>query len=270
MGVERENAKEAFRLLKKEPPKHFSLVAGLYVLSCKEKELGKVARSSYFFFRHMDDLLDGDMRSSGNPLSYAMSVRQQIEERSFTGNPSIVDLAEYSIRTLEKRGREGDDPRQDFLTSVGTIIFDYERSKERKVLSEEELQNYYWNTFSPVVNILLIGLKSKFRAGDIPALSMSQGRLYSIRDLDTDWMRGTINIPKEILENTGLSADSTLQELKQNQSLQTWFRSQAEISLRELLPLQKQIKDSGEGLTFTICNRLIKWMIDFSEKQLIS
>ena len=39
MGVERENAREALRLVRKETPQHVSLVLGLYALSCKEREL---------------------------------------------------------------------------------------------------------------------------------------------------------------------------------------------------------------------------------------
>ena len=74
MGVERENAREALRLVRKETPQHVSLVLGLYALSCKERELGKVARTSYFFMRHMDDALDGDMHLGTDPLPYALEV----------------------------------------------------------------------------------------------------------------------------------------------------------------------------------------------------
>ncbi len=267
MGVERENAREAFRLIRKEPPGQFGLVLGLYALSCKERELGKVARSSYFFMRHMDDLLDGDMKTGVNPLPYALEVRRQIETDDFPGTPSISTLADYSIRTLNSRSREGDNPRKDFLTEIDSIIFDHERSKERRVLAEVELDEYYWRTFSPVVNILLIGLKSQLRAKDIPALSISQGRLYTIRDLGTDWQRGIINIPQEVLNTAGLNRNSSIEQLRQNQLLQDWFRKQAAISKEELIPLQKQIKETGEGLTLAICNHLIRWMIDFSHKQ---
>lgn len=270
MGVERENAREAFRLIRKEPPRHVSLVLGLYALSCKEKELGKVARSSYFFFRHMDDLLDGDMKYKENPLSYALGIREQIESGNFTGKPSVVDLAKYSISTLESRGNKEDNPRQDFLTSIDSIIFDYERSQQRRILNKSELDEYYWKTFSPVVNILLIGLKSKLRAKDIPALSMTQGRLYTIRDLETDWTRGTINIPQEVVDLASLSSEASFREVKQNPIIQKWFREEALECKNELLELQNLLKNNGEGLTSAICNRLIKWMINFADNQIQS
>ena len=78
MGVEWENAREALRLAKKDIPSHVTLVLGLYALSCKERELGQVARSSYFFMRRMDDILDGDLQINGEPLLLAQNVRNQI------------------------------------------------------------------------------------------------------------------------------------------------------------------------------------------------
>src|SRR3989304_7156399 len=265
MGVEIENAKEAFRLARKETPKHVSLVLGVFALSCKKPELGKVARASYFFMRHMDDVLDGDSQVRSDPLSYALDVREQIETGDFYSEPSIATLAQYSIKTLSLRATSEDEPRKEFLRAMDSMIFDFERSRERRVLSEQELNSYYWETFSPVINILLIGLKSKFRAADIPALSVCQGRLYTIRDLLTDWQRGTINIPQTVLYNSGLASDSTLKELTESEKLQGWFSEEAKRSQGELLTLQEQLRNCGEDLTYYVCNRLIKWMLRFSE-----
>ena len=86
MGVEWENAREALRLAKKDTPSHITLVLGLYARSCKERELGQVARASYFFMRQMDDILDGDMQIRGNPLALAQSIRQQEDLKS---NPCL-------------------------------------------------------------------------------------------------------------------------------------------------------------------------------------
>jgi len=87
-------------------------------------------------------------------------------------------------------------------------MFDYHRAKERRLLSSEELETYYHHAFFPPVNLLLMGLGSKFRAEDVPELSYGQGRVYSVRDLETDWKRGVINIPKEVLDQSGMSPES--------------------------------------------------------------
>lgn len=172
------------------------------------------------------------------------------------------------LRHCSGEEKEDDDPKGDFLDSVDSIIFDYIRSEQRQALSEKELDEYYWKTFSSVINILLIGLKSEIRATDIPELSRSQGRLYSIRDLKTDWERGTINIPQEVLGAAGLSANSSVNELTNNQTLKDWFETQAEISRDELISLQAKLDKSGEKLTYTLCNFMMKWMIDFADRQI--
>jgi len=122
------------------------------------------------------------------------------------------------------------------------MVFDYERSKERRTLTSQELGDYYWKTFSPVINILLIGLKSDLRAQDIPALAMTQGELYTIRDLPTDWKRGTINIPGEVLSSSGLTSNSSFVELANSRNLQDWFGDIAAKSKHELLVLQVHVK----------------------------
>ena len=69
MSVEYLVAKEAMKLLARDPSKYIRGVSGLYLLSSKGLELGRVARASYFFVRHVDDLLDGHSNSVEDPLA---------------------------------------------------------------------------------------------------------------------------------------------------------------------------------------------------------
>lgn len=265
MGVEWENAREALRLAKKDTPSHVTLVLGLYALSCKERELGQVARASYFFMRQMDDILDGDLQIRGNPLALAQSVRQQIESEDYNDKLGLAVLAKYSIDALRVRARSSDDPKGDFLQAVDSMIFDHERSKERKALTQQDLDDHYWKSFSPVVNLLLIGFRSKLRASDIPTLSIAQGRLYALRDIQTDWPRGTINVPQEVLSESRLSPSSSLDDLKSNPCLQEWFKEECRSSINELAALQEFLVQNGETLTNTVCGRITKWMIRFAK-----
>lgn len=131
-------------------------------------------------------MLDGDSQIADNPLDYALSLRSQIESGIYSDKPAIIGLARYAISALERKSRPGDNPRLEFLNVVDSIIFDYQRSRERRPLSSEELENYYKRSFFPVVNLMLIGLGSRFRASDIPELSFCQGRVYTVRDLEDD------------------------------------------------------------------------------------
>ncbi len=259
MGVERQAAIAATRLLFKEPGKYVSLVVGLYLLSVKNPEQGKLLRSSYLFFRHVDDFLDEREKIHDvDKLSYILNLRSQIESNNFTGDPKVSDLAKYSISNLERKAKVNDNPRQDFLNGIDAIIFDYQRAKLRQILTSKEIEKYYHDTFFPVVNILLIGFDSQFRAEDIPELAYSQGRVYSIRDLEEDWQRGIINVPKEILQAAGLTEEDSIGAIKRNKIVANWAMSQLLRSRSDLATLKERLRSSGEKIIPMTCNGVDK------------
>lgn len=257
MGVERLAATESARLLVREPRKYAGLVAGLYLLSLKGCEVGKVVRASYLFLRHIDDSLD-ESKKPDETLPYILTLRNEIKSNSFTENPKISSLVQYSLEVFERKARPEDNPRQDFIDVIDAMVFDYKRAGERRVLSQKELDNYYHGTFFPVVNLALIALDSQFRASDIPALSYGQGRVFSVRDLEEDWQRGVINIPKETLDQAQLTQHSSIEEVKANSTVTNWLRSELLKSGPELLAVKTKLKASGEKITPMLCNGVLK------------
>lgn len=266
MTVERLSAIESARLVMREPIKYGSLVAGMYALSLKNGESGKVIRTSYLFLRHIDDYLDEGKEDSNGKLPYVLDLRNQIESGEFTREPKIAELAKYSLEVLERKASPSDNPRQDFLKVIDSIVFDYKRSKERRVLSNEELDNYYHDTFSPIVNLTLIGLESRVRATDIPTLSYCYGRVYTVRDLEEDWQRGVINIPKETLEQAQMTQQSSIGEVKGSSTVKDWIRGQLLQSKTELIDLKTKLQESGEKITPMLCNGVSKTALQLLRK----
>lgn len=248
-------AKEAFHLLKRDPKKYRRRVAGFYLLSLKDREIGAIARASYFFIRHLDDVLDGDQVVSFAPLAYTQDLRAQVSMDSFTGSPSVGGLAEFAIDRLKRRGKPGDNPRRDFLDSIDSMVFDHQRAKGRSLLSAAEVEAYYGRIFLPVINIMLIGVRSQLRASDIPELALSQGRVYSVRDLENDWRAGVINIPREVLGEAGLRPYYPVGDVTINPVVRNWNRKQLEKGKEELAILQTKLA-LAEPLTRTVCNYL--------------
>lgn len=265
MGVEILAAREALGLLKRNPTMIRRHVIGTYLLSMKDCEVGSVARSSYLFLRHIDDVLDGDLEVKADPLEYVASLRSQVESGIYTGEPEVIRFVEHSLPILEKKTRPDDNPRRDFLNLIDAMVFDHRRLKERRILSSEQLEEYYKQTFSPLNNIMLIGLGSRFRACDIPEMSFCQGRVYSFRDLETDWHKGLINIPGEILNKTGLTNDSIFAEVTKSDIVRTYFQTGLSDSKPKLEKLQAELSESSEGLTFRTYNYLIKSMLRIIE-----
>lgn len=224
-------------------------------------EVGRVARTIYFLLRHVDDLLDGDIRKPGDSLDYVINLSAQIRANDFRDDPEIGMLARYSLNVLERKARPEDNPRQNVVDIFGVMVFDHTRSRERLTLTAKQLEKYYQCTFSPITDIMLIGLESQHRASGIPALSQSQGRIYCWRDLETDWARGTINIPGEILGAASLTVDSTLEEVQASSTVKDWFQDELGQSRNELLALKKELQNSPERLTSRVCNSLIESML---------
>ena len=256
MGIERLAAIESARLVLREPIKYGGLVAGLYLLSLKDKKLGTAIRTSYLFLRHIDDYLDEGSGNRDEKLPYVLKLREEIELGQFDGG--MGDLAKCSLQILANNAGPDDNPKQDFLTAIDAMVFDYQRSKERRVLSRQELDEYYHDTFFSVVNLTLIGFNSQFRASDIPELSYGQGRVFSVRDLDEDWQRGVINIPKEILWEANLNQYSKIAEVRSSAIIREWLISELSQSREGLIAVKIKLDQSGEKLTSRLCNGVTK------------
>lgn len=271
MGIEALMAKEAAGLLIRDPKKYLPGVKGLfaaYLISAWDYELSSAGRSAYFFIRNIDDVLDGERKLSNiDPLTYVASLKSQVETVAYTGTPEIIRLAEYSISILEKRARQGDNPKQDILNAMDIMVFDNQRRQGRRALTHEQLSNYYYPyTFSSIANIMLIGLRSQFRATDIPEFSFCQGRVYTVRDLKSDWDTGTINIPKEILNEAGLTPFSSYSEVVESSYMKAWFQNELLVSRDKLVSLQTRLQDLPERLTFRAFNAQIKPMLKFIDR----
>lgn len=257
---------EAAKLFRRNPIKYVRGIGGMYLISIKGFELGRLARALFFFFRNIDDVLDGDRKEVKNPTSYVLNCRKQILSGKYKESPKIISLAKFAIEKLQKKSKKGDNPKKDFLDEIDVILFDHQRAKKKKILTRKELNEYYKKTFIPVINLILIALNSKLRAKDILELTFCQGIVYTIRDLEVDWSRGVINLPKEILKKAKLTTTSNIQELKSNPVIKNWFRNEISRCQKDLIILEKKLAKNNESLTTTFCKGLMSPLFKLSKK----
>jgi len=213
-------AGEAVRVLKRDFRKYSKIVTSLYLGAFVDFEISRLSRCAYFFFKYLDDIADGDFPLN-NPLSYLEKVKNQIEIRDFD-NSEMGFLARDIINRLESGNGRENNPREKILASLDSIIFDYKRSIERKTLSYSELMEYYRLSFFSVIDLCLMGIKSDISAEDISGFCYSQGRVYSVRDLEEDWKKGIINIPAEDLELAGIDSKFSVDFLMKNPMIKRW------------------------------------------------
>ncbi len=259
--IETFSAKESADLVKRRPG-FLAMVVGQYLLSFFGPERSRILRASYLPIRKVDDALDGDAPKILNPLLYVTELRENIT-RNQLNKSSEERLLQYALDSLESKAKPNDNPREDFISAIDAIIFDYDRSSKRKVLSTYEIEQYYRNAFDPVMNITLMAIDSSLRSRDIPVLSYGQGRVYSARDFRKDWIRGIINIPGEIISSSGLTSLSPVEEAIINPTIIDWFHQSLVQTKPDLITTQSLLAHHGERQTQAVCNSLILPMLKF-------
>lgn len=199
----------------------------MWVVFGTDFKMGDANRSMYYFFRHLDDVLDGDRAISQDPFLYASGIRSCLEERNFdVENYPILGLAKRALEHCDMVKRSGDDPQSDMLQLIDAMVFDRFRMQSRMVLSKQDLLAEYQRQFYPIINLQLISLGSKVRVADIPDFPIVQGRVYGLRDMESDWNKGLINIPAEVLEAAGLDAYADFKTVRASAVIQQWMQDE--------------------------------------------
>jgi hypothetical protein len=149
----------------------------------------------FTYLQHLDDLLDGHLASSAEPLDIA---REQVHEWcSDEFSNGRLSLAGASLKkTLND---EGEVP-----LIIEEMMVDRRRVRERAVLNEEALQKHLHKTFSLSLDLMLKASGAELRAANVPALAPLLGWCSVVRDLDEDLSLGLVNIPAEVWEKGDL------------------------------------------------------------------
>jgi len=133
------------------------------------------AAPAYWWGRATDDMADGDY-----PLPDGInSFKQYIEvskgnikdgckqvRKGFT----IDFLLKQALQKLERVQTNRDNVREDLSLFLDAMLVEHSRRVNYAVLSQEELEQLYDQSFGHAHNIMLIALRSKTRAHDIPEI----------------------------------------------------------------------------------------------------
>lgn len=224
---------ESTRLIDRSPEKYSKLVIGLWAMPLFIKGFG-IVKDSYFVMRHIDDVIDGDLKIRGDTMDYVNGIRKTILNDSNGEKSPIEKLALNSLKSLSRRKKEGDNPKQDFLDGIDWMVFDYNRILNKEVFKYNDLKENHIKSFSPYANILLTAIKSNLRADDIKTFLYCQALAYSIQDLSTDFGRGLINIPEEILSQSNLGVDADVSDIISSPIIKEWIGEESFVSRKEL------------------------------------
>ncbi len=259
MGIETICLQEAAHLIKRDLIRS-GVVSCMYLAGIINPTQAKICRSAYFFFRHIDDVLDGDRKISTDPKDYVHSILEEINGNNH--GPKIIELYNYFMERIEDYKRDGDNPEEDSRKIIEIMLFDYQRSKEKTVYSRRELEEYFKRVYVPVMNISLMIARSQLRGKNIPEMVSIIGHLYSIRDMEIDLPRGIINIPIEELEQSGLKEDDYIDytSVKNDSDLSRWIDCEVGDYYDFLTYYKHKLKQQGDRGSRRICFPLIRGM----------
>lgn len=176
----------------------------IYIFSLLNWRKTRLTRYGFVFLQIIDDIVDGDRSIDQSPVLYVDALQSQLKKGEF-GNRAIDRLAQAFYIELEKRITNSENPVEMAIRVIENMKRDYPRRLKRTWYGESELKSHMRETFELSMDLMLIAMGSKIRSRDIPGLIEGLAWCSMRRDLKNDLAMGIINIPSEILVQSGLN-----------------------------------------------------------------
>ncbi len=213
------------RVLKRNFTKYFSVVfksylmgllkpTQLYIKTQTSKDItlnlikprpSQWIKMSYFWWREIDDIVDGDIQIPewyNNIDEYFTQIQYDILNTSEKPKTQLWKSAAHILSSYQKyTGRNIYPYLVDFLEGMKT---EYYRRINQSILSEQELNTLYDQSFRGSHEIYLAALWSQNNSQDLKELPQILWWMYGLKDMQQDLKGWIINIPKEVVEKLDL------------------------------------------------------------------
>ncbi len=172
-------------------PRYAVITLGLMVVSVAAPTKGRRAILGFSYLQHLDDLLDGHLKSEEEPEKVARRQIDQWQKAKF-GAESLDRAAE----SLHKETI----PADKVSALIEEMTLDRVRVRDRRLLSEEELLTHLNRTFELSFDLMLWAAGSTHEGKDSPALLSLLGWCSLYRDFEDDLRLGLVNLPAEVVK----------------------------------------------------------------------
>ncbi len=200
MDIEKICLKEIAFLLDRDLAKYGGIIAKMLGAYSRDPELGLLMLCPYLYCRKEDDVGDEDREIALGKMEHLSRTYHSMITGDYTGAPEITLLHKYTLDNIIPHLKEGDDPAADFIRLFDKHIL-YDVHRKGVIMTQENLEQYFIDSFEPVQNIALIISGSNYRGTDFNNLQKAMGYIYSVRDREIDMDREIINIPKEVISH---------------------------------------------------------------------
>lgn len=229
-------------------------------------EEARLFRSGNFYWRDVDDIADKD-----KPLPSRYHTRQEyletkkttIQKLFFEPNTVVYgDRQDILLADYYNIGRRlGIDLSQESLDILESIAFDEERARQRKLLTQDELDNYFELLDPACIKGALKGAGENFDPEEFHPLSMAVRTFFNLRDFPKDFKDGLVNISIEDIDKYGIDSTrlegrSSIEQLIAYEPMKRWYQDQTKTGLRYLDESKERLKK----LNLKRITRFVLWM----------
>ncbi len=205
---------------------------------------------AYHFCRLVDDIADGDVPLPEGCEDFASLVNALKAHLSGSSALSVEDtdlefLLKRTLQKLDKHPTPSIDTREEMGLFLDAMRVEHDKRVEGAVFTREELEHLYRDSFGPPHMLAFAALGSNCSGETIAELFQLQGRLYALRDLIPELSKGIVFVPREIVEEAGVSKEALVgdpEEACKNSVIQRWIAEEDEYGLKTIEALRLKAK----------------------------
>lgn len=192
-----------------------------------DRDRARDAYRAYAYFRWVDDTLDqGD---AGRPARLAFVARQQeLVERGYCGDwPAELSAEERLLMALVRGDHEDDSLLRSYIRNMMAVMA-FDADRRWLVITEQELADYALRLATAVTDALHYFINHDHAAPHSPSRylpAMGAHITHMLRDTYEDVAAGYFNVPRELLEASGIGpADVTSEPYRE------WVRGRVRLA----------------------------------------
>lgn len=205
-----------------------------WIYGLTDPERGRIIKSGYFWLRHIDDIADGEkpVPTDYNSRKEYLERRREIVSDLASGRTAIGDKQDILLLDyLLTAKRLGFDLTGESLAILDTMIIDEERSRTGRLLTQQELTEYYDKLDYACIDGAFKVAGEGYTSRDLEDLSMAIRTRFNLHDLTRDLKAGIINVSKEDIARYGIdlamcARQQRVEQLFTYEPMRSWYGDQ--------------------------------------------
>ena len=218
-----ENSAALARSITREGSKQAYYTARLMV----DKDLVNDFNRAYAYFRWIDDIVDDTNQSYEKRITFIKRQKELIDRFYCNDRASNLSSEEQIIADLISHDRSKDSWLQSYIRNMFAII-EFDIYRQGRLVTEQELDWYTERLGESVTDGIqyFIGNGYPYPDSDTRCQAAQAAHItHLLRDMVQDMSDGLINIPKEYLEEHGISPEDT-----SSPAFRNWVRNRVNLA----------------------------------------